>query len=293
MKKSIKWVLGTAGVLVAMGLLLRGVGFVMGGRRESRQYYEGRWEELHMDGRWGLIDISPDGVSVGGENGIRVDSDGVSVGGEHGIHVDHHGIEHEGKKQLVESGALAGITEIDVEVDCGDIYLQEGENCSVSLDWNPTNYAMSYQVEDGVLKVEDESWGSGKLADGFSVVCRVILTVPADMELDSLQLSTDMGDISVDAALSVSEAELSTDLGDVTCRGLLARELTAESDLGDVTVEVPAECKDLSYALSTDLGEVSFNGEPRRNPTTVVQGNEKYSVEARSSLGNVNLEYLG
>ena len=36
MKKGTKWVLGTAGTLMVVGLLLRGVGFVMGGGRESR-----------------------------------------------------------------------------------------------------------------------------------------------------------------------------------------------------------------------------------------------------------------
>ncbi len=293
MKKGTKWVLGTAGTLVAVGLVLRGVGFLMGGAGESRQYYEQKREEFHQDWEWGPVEVSPEGVSVGGENGIRVDSGGVSIGGEHGIHVEHHGTGHGEKKQIVESGTLTGITGIDVEINCGDISLQEGEECSVSLDWNLSNYTMSYQVEDGILKVEDESWGSGGIEHSFSFACRVILTIPADMELKSLHLSTDMGDISADASFTAGEAELSTDLGDVVCRGLRARELEAESDLGDVTVEVPADCKDLSYTLSTDLGEVSFNGEPQRNPTVVIRSNEKYSVEAKSSLGNVSLEYLG
>lgn len=291
MKKGTKWVLGTAGTLMAVGLLLRGVGFVMGGGRESRQYYEDRWEELHLDKRWGLIDISPEGVSVGGENGIRVDSGGVSIGGEHGIHVDHHGSEHGESKQVVESGALTGIREIDVEVDCGDIWLEAGEECSVSLDWNLSDYTMSYRVEDGVLKVEDESWGSGKLANGFSIACRVILTVPDDMSLDRLHLSTDMGDISADAAISVNKAELSTDLGDVTCRGLRALELEAESDLGDVAVELPEDCVDPGYSLSTDLGEVYVNGRAEKGSTAVTKGKGSYFVEAQTSLGNVTLEY--
>lgn len=291
MKKGTKWVLGTAGVLMAVGLLLRGTGFLMGGGRESRHYYEQRWEELRHDWDGGLIEAGPDGVLIGGENGICVDSDGVSIGGEHGIHVGHHDWEHGESKQVVESGALTGIREIDVEIDCGDIWLEAGEECSVSLDWNLSDYAMNYRVEDGVLKVEDESWGSGKLADNFSIACRVILTVPDDMSLDRLHLSTDMGDISVDGAFAAEEAELSTDLGDVTCRGLSARELEAESDLGDVRVELPEDCTDPGYSLSTDLGEVYVNGRTEKGSTAVTKGKGGYFVEAQTSLGNVTLEY--
>lgn len=291
MKKGTKWILGTAGILVAAGLLFLGVGFVMGGGRESRHYYEQRWEELRQDGVRGAVEAGPDGVSIGGENGIRVDSGGVSIGGEHGIHVGHHGSEYGENKQALESGALTGIREIDVEVDCGDIWLETGEECSVSLDWNLSDYTMSYRVEDGVLKVEDESWGSGKLANGFSVACRVILTVPDNMSLDRLYLSTDMGDISADAAISVNRAELSTDLGDVTCRGLRALELEAESDLGDVAVELPEDCTDPGYSLSTDLGEVYVNGRTEKGSTAVTKGKGSYFVEAQTSLGNVTLEY--
>ena len=64
MKKGTKWVLGTAGTLVAVGLILRGVGFVMGGGRESRQYNEGRMDEFRWD--WGSVKVSPDGISVVG-----------------------------------------------------------------------------------------------------------------------------------------------------------------------------------------------------------------------------------
>ncbi len=298
MKKGTKWVLGTAGTLVAVGLILRGVGFVMGGGRESRQYYEGRLEEFRWD--WGSVKVSPDGISVGGENGIQVDSSGVSIGGEQGIHVEHHSSERGEKKQYVESGALTGITGIDVEIDCGDIYLQEGEECSVSMDWNLSNYAISYWVEDGVLKVEDESWGISGIEHGFSITSQIVLTVPAGMELDRLHLSTNMGDIEAEASLAAQKAELSTDLGDVTSRGLRVWELEAESDLGDVTVRVPEEYMGLGYSLSTDLGEILVNGRGQagseheasvRSGKMYCEGEGEYFVKAESSLGNVVLEY--
>lgn len=291
MKRSTKWVLGTAGTLLILGLIFRGVGLVMGGGRESRHYYEQRWEELRQNRGWGLMEVTPDRVTIGGENGICLDDEGIRIGGEHGIHVDHHSTEYGENKQVVESGTLSGIREMDVEIDCGDIRIKSGETCAASLNWNLSDYAMSYRVEDGVLKVEDESWGSGKLASGFSIDCGVVLTIPDDMSLDRLHLSTDMGDISVDGAFAAEEAELSTDMGDVTCRGLLARELEVESDLGDVKVELPEKCINPGYNLSTDLGEICVNGRTEKGSAAVAKGKGGYFVEAQTSLGNVTLEY--
>lgn len=294
MKKAIKICLALAGTLFALGLVLHLAGTAMGGRRECLQYYEDRWENIsHSD--WGHILVNSDGVHIGGESGIHVDSDGVSIGGEHGIQVGHHGGNgHWGKKQALESGELTGINAIEVDVDCGDIWIQEGETLAVSLDWNLNNYTMSYEVKDGVLKVKDESLGSHNSSFDVDIACKVLITVPSGTALDKLELSTDMGDIEVDAAITAKKANLSTDLGDVNCLGLQAKELKAESDLGDVELHLPDGKEEYTWKLETNMGELTENGEKRSGGL----GNVAYrsgigpnSVEASSSLGNVGIYF--
>lgn len=295
MKGAAKWFLATAGTLLVVGLLLRGVGFALGGRTESRCYFEDIWED-HDWGEgssWGAIRIAPGEIHIGGENGIHVDGESVDIGGDRGIHVGHRsGNGHSGQELLVESGVLTGVTSIEADLDCGDIRVREGESLTLSLSWNLNNYTMRYQVENGVLKVEDESWGNAK-NNQMNIKCEALLTIPAGTALDVLELSTGWGDIEVDAAVTTREADLSTELGDVVCRKLQAIELGVESELGDVTVAVPAECKGLSYSLSTDLGEVRLNGKTQKNPTVVVLSDNGYYVEAETDLGDVDLEYMG
>lgn len=289
MKKGIKICLSLAGVLFALGVVLFLTGSALGGRRESTQYFEERWGDLSRNRAWGPILVNSNGVHIGGENGIHVDSEGVDIGGANGIHVGHNsGNPNSEKKQLVQSGELTGITSVEAELSWGDLWIQEGEDFALSLEWNQSGYAMSYQVENGVLRVKDED-GRHKIGDNFTIACKMILTVPAGTELDTLDLSTDMGDIQIDAALTAGEADLSTDLGDVNCRGLLAREMEVQSDLGDVSVTVPSDCEGLSYSLSADLGEVLLNGQTQTNPTHVTAEKENYFLEASSSLGNVSL----
>lgn len=293
MKRTVKISLSLAGGLCAVGIVLWLAGFFMGGRAEVNRYYAERWNTFPWQGLFGPIRVNTEGIHIGGENGIHVDSSGVSIGGEHGIQVGHHSeSDHSGRKQQLETGALTGVTSVEVDVDCGDVWVQEGDQVSASLSWNLSNYELNYRVENGVLKVESESWGIGHIGT-LNINCKVIVTVPAGTALDGLEISTDMGDVEVDAAIAVQKAELSTNLGDVVCRNLQARELDAESDLGDITVAVPAECKGLSYDLSTDLGEVYFNGQRQKSSVVVVKSDQEYYVEAKTSLGNVNLEYAG
>ncbi len=293
MKKVIKICLALAGTLFALGLTLNLVGTAMGGRSESIQYYEDHWEDISQNYDWGNFQVNADGVHIGGENGIHVDSGGVSIGGNHGIHVGHHnGNGSPSRNQLLESGNLTGITAVEVDVDCGDIWLQEGSEFSVSLDWNLKNYAMSYQVEDGILKVGDESWGN--VNANTDIACKVLITVPSGTALDEIELSTDMGDIEVDAAITAREASISTNLGDVACRNLQAMELDAESDLGDVKLHLPSVREDYTWDLETSLGDLILGGEKQSGGMGTITncgGAGKNMVEASTSLGNVEVDF--
>lgn len=300
MKRWIKWCLGTAGVLAVLGLVLHSIGFFLGGREESRRYFEQHWEENWADlDRWsgtlGQVHVSSDGVHIGGTNGIHVDSDGVNIGGEHGIHVGHHGGgSYSGEKQLVESGELTGITAIEVDVDCGDIWLQEGDACGVSLDWNMSNYAMSYQVENGVLKVEDESWEGTKWGDNFNIESKVILTVPAGTALDALDLSTEFGDIEVDAAITARSAELSTSMGDINCRSLQAGELDAESDMGDVNLHLPGSQEEYNWDLETNMGALTVDGQKQSSgmgEISALGGYGPNNVKAQADMGDIQVHF--
>ena len=291
MKRGIKICLALAGTLFALGLTLNLVGTAMGGRRESNRYFEDRWEEISYDREWGPILVGSDGIHIGGENGIHVDSGGVSIGGDSGIHVGHGDA---GEKRVLESGKLEGITSVEVDVDCGDLRLQKGEEFAVSLGWNLRNYTMRYWVEDGVLKVEDESWGGGKWGDNFNVECKMILTVPAEWALDVLRLSTEFGDIEVDVDITAGEVDLSTSMGDVVCRSLQARDLEAKSDLGDVVIHLPGEQEEYTWDLETSMGTLTVDGQTQNSgmgDITALGGDGPNYVEAEAAMGDIQIHF--
>ena len=289
MKRAAKFSLSLAGMLLAVGIICMVSGAVMGGRGETDRYFESHMKDPAWSGLW------HDGIHIGGEDGIHLDSTGVDIGGEHGIHWKHRGGEPvPGTNSTSQNGALKNITAIDVDVDCADVEIREGEDCSVALDWNLNNYSMSWTVEDNELKVTSESWPN-VLPNSFDMGCKVAITLPAGTVLEELDLSTNLGDIDVDASFTARTAELSTDLGDVTCRGLQAGELDAESDLGDVELHMPNGREDYSWELETSMGELYLDGEKRSGGLGDIAehgGSGRNLLEASSSLGNVQV-YFG
>ncbi len=282
MKRTLKLCLALAGGFLMLGLVCTAVGALMGGRADSDRYFREKWSGSPWDDALERVEDLFD----------------------HAEQLDRHQEEllghipgSKGSGSYGESGgtypiSLDDITAVQVDVDCADIRVQEGETPSVDLNWNLSNYAIGYEIEEGTLKVTSESWGHSQLPDNFHIDCTVLLTLPAGTRLDRLELSTDMGDVEAQAALTVNEAELSTDLGDVICQNLLADTLEAETDLGDVELHLPGKRADYYWELETNMGELSIDGEKQSGGMGELfcrGGNGEKQIEAGSSLGNVEL----
>lgn len=259
MKRFVKWCLILTGVLLAVGIGLRVAGAIMGGRAESNSYYARRWDDFAGHWDWPM-------------GGLL------------------------GETQTKDSGAITdAISAIDVSVDCGDITLRQGECFSVSMAWNLRGFTLDYEIEDGVLKVESDS-KSGFLNGVSGWKNEVTITVPTVCALKSLELSTNLGDVDVDADITVTEADLSTALGDVECKGIWAEELTAGTDLGDVDVSLPGTRGDYRWELETSLGELAMNGEKQSGdaPGAKLRGGKGVNyVTAHSNLGDVSVSFVG
>lgn len=259
MKRFVKWCLILAGVLLVLGVGLHVVGAVMGGRAESNSYFARRWNDFAGHWDWPM-------------GGLL------------------------GETKTKDSGVINDpITAIDVDVDCGDVTLRQGEYFSVYMEWNLRGFTLDYEVEDGVLKVESDS-KSGFLNGVSGWKNEVTVTVPAWAMLDKVDLSTNLGDVDVDAIFMVDEADLNTALGDVECEGVWAGELTAETDLGDVDVRLPGSRGDYRWELETSLGELSVNGEKQSGdvPGAKLRGGMGSNrVTANSSLGDVSVSFTG
>lgn len=270
MKRFMKWCLILAGVLLVTGIGLHVAGAVMGGRAESNSYFARRWDSV--SDHW--LGVLPRLEEIAG-------------------------LERE--MQQVSDEELTNIHAIEVDIDYGDIgiapQVNNKETFSVFLFWNLRGYELNYTVENGILKVSDESWGR-HFWGGSNSECSVLIRVPEWAVLNELDLSTDLGDVFVSgASIIVNEADLSTNLGDVSWSDThCIQELDAGTDLGDVSITMPWGRENYYWELETDLGEVTVDGAAQGGD--VVGGSSRGGtgdcfISASSNLGDVGLYFDG
>lgn len=129
-----------------------------------------------------------------------------------------------------------------------------------------------------------------------------------------LDVKTNMGDVGLHG-VHAQEVKAKSDLGDVECYDTqVEKELTLDSSLGDVAlgmeelwdgveidletsmgqVEATLGCyeRDCEYELKCSLGEVAVNGLGRGDKAEQ-RGNHPYQLVAKSSLGDVNVDFIG
>jgi len=315
MKKPDKRFLMFLAIFFCVGLGLNLVGKAMGGERQIKEIVYSSVDRVIGTGDFGQVYVGSEGIHIGGKNGVHVSQAGIMIGGEHGVIIGPGGVFIGGlglsntgvasvtemedtailggvdKTGLFSDGSEVGyFTELDVDIDLGDVYLVCGDRYSVDVTYKDgQNYRLLWETDGDTLKVWSESdWGFHGVD---SPEATVVVTVRSGAALKNIKLSTDLGDVvaEVDGVRCV-EADLSSDLGDVNCTGLTAHELEAESDLGDVTVGFPQQ-EGVSYEASADLGSLDVMGShwSGNGSTSYTASPEKYRVEVHSSLGNVLL----
>lgn len=262
MRSATKVLLGTALSLLVVGGTLNAVGAAMGGREESRSAGE---------------------LYIGGERGIHLSSGKMSIGGWG----EKDGFSDDGTAVI-----LSPFTDLEVNVDLADISVVEGENYAVDLTWGSDYFKLSYQLKDGKLRIWNEAY-DGDLDRDVEGAC-VIVTLPDGAELGEVDISTDLGSVTWEAAAGARKAELSTDLGSIVCSGLLARELEASSDLGSVDVSLPGPREDFRWELEGSMGQLSLDGETQSGgmgELLVTGGTGEYMVKASADLGSVDVSF--
>ena len=168
-----------------------------------------------------------------------------------------------------ESASLEAFDRIAVDALVMDLIVKEGSD--YSLDYRATeNLVMAYKVENGKLIISQKKKGS-MIGNNSAVLT---LTVPADTQLervdvgidvgdvelknlnaDYIEADVDVGDITVEHA-ALGQGVIESDTGDVKVKNSSFVQLDISSDVGDVDVESSIDISDYSYDLKTDVGEV-------------------------------------
>ncbi len=147
------------------------------------------------------------------------------------------------------------ITSVDLELSAGEVVYRTGDQFAVTVE--RVNYPEVEVVEDsGTLRISE----APGVATSYGIsACKVNITVPADAELDVLELDVDAGSVTA-SDVSAARLDVSVDAGSATIEGVTADEAILEVDAGSIEVAGFAGLEDANVTLEVELGEVVFLG---------------------------------
>jgi hypothetical protein len=185
--------------------------------------------------------------------------------------------------------ALSDFSEISIDCSVADLTIKSGSDYRLSFsgvsDLEPTA-----SVKDGVLTIKQPN--STSLGIHNTNNCKMTLTVPDDCKLDSIDVSSDVGDILFDG-LTASTVYISSDVGDITLTGCDFSEFDATSDIGDIELNSGVDLSDAKISLITDLGTVSVNGTSHKTEFQQESSDKEMmlSLSAETNIGDISVEY--
>ena len=157
------------------------------------------------------------------------------------------------------SGAmeLDTFSSMDISVVAADVRIVSGESFSLSYQLHENEALVRAEVDGDTLKFHTEATGP-RISGGD---WHVTVTVPADTQLDSLDITTVSGDIE-DSGHTCDEASLCTTSGVIQLSGVTANQLDASTVSGSLGItgsvsELSVESVSGSIDLDGDFGEIN------------------------------------
>lgn len=267
MKKFFKWSAITAGILLALGLILILAATVTGGHKAVISMAQGigeiNWTELdevlesvdNME-----FNIGEDGVNVSfGTNAGNLTVNGVTVSA--------------GEQE--ESFASEEIRKLDLSLSAGEFLIRKKDAADGKIDLCVTGFGeCKYEVIGDTLVIDGYHDNIGIHTGSAD---KMIVDVPADMKLEKVTAEMGAGQLIMDE-IAAGEMEIHVGAGALELDSICADEFLVQLGAGQVIAE---DVDILNAAVDVSMGECSMTGEIRGN------------LKANCDMGDLTMELLG
>jgi len=203
--------------------------------------------------------------------------------------------------ELVNGGLEGGDLEFEVENGVLTVSSTKAVEVFPNLDAVDRRVSLTipegHALEDVVIhtKLGDVDWSAVSEARSLDLSTNLgEVTCYERIAAQELEMHSDMGDIYVSNGggdpSQISDAKLTTSMGDVSVYNVSAGELTAETSMGDISLYIEQDPSEVNYDLTTDMGEVWVDNDLRRTSARQEGREGAPSITAHTSMGDVSLD---
>ena len=195
-------------------------------------------------------------------------------------------------------------TNIEVKVNVIDVYIQSGDKYEVKIECDE-RVKPELEIKDNILILKSLQ-DVNNIPYNTKNVCYI--TVPADTELGSININSDVGDVQIDNTLAqniiltvsvgdvivngsdIKTCDIEASVGDVTLTDTKFDNIQAQVDTGDTQITTTENLSDYSFDITTDVGDISINNDEYEEKYTKTGSADK-QIKVISSVGCVKVNY--
>ncbi len=195
-------------------------------------------------------------------------------------------------------------TNIEVKVNVIDVYIQSGDKYEVKIECDE-RVKPEFEIKDNILILKSLQ-DVNNIPYNTKNVCYI--TVPADTELGSVNINSDVGDVQIDNILAqniiltvavgdvivngsdIKTCDIDASVGDVTLTDTKFDNIQAQVDTGDTQITTTENLSDYSFDITTDVGDISINNDEYEEKYTKTGSADK-QIKVTSSVGYVKVNY--
>lgn len=167
---------------------------------------------------------------------------------------------------------LNAFENLDIDVDVSNITIERGSTYSASYSCQNIE-SPTFRVDDNTLIVtqKKKSFRWGAVTNQW---CDITITVPSDAIINTANIESDVGDISL-SDLTIQTSSLSSDVGNIEAINCELGDADIESDVGDVDLE---RCTFANLEVDADIGEIDIS---------TTQSLDDYTLKFTSGIGEI------
>ena len=194
--------------------------------------------------------------------------------------------ETDGKFSHTESKELNKFDSIRIEGNVMAVTIGQGKGYSATVWYSSRKLVPSYEISGGRLTI-NQPYYSRKLTTNGK--CRVDITVPAGVELDSVTLNVDVGAVEI-KDVAIKDAEIKTDVGAVSVEEVDFEELSINTDVGAVMVELNNPVSEYNIDVKSDVGEVVVDGKKAKRHKYRGDGTTRKRIKINADVGGIEIK---
>ncbi len=180
---------------------------------------------------------------------------------------------------------IPSFTKVSARGQIMAITVERGQDYHISAKYNHKKLCPEYSIQDGCLKIS-QSKAHGKF--GGNNKCKLEITVPYGVTLDSLDIKVDVGAIEL-SGFDIKSGDIDTDVGAIAISQVEFDELDISSDVGAVAIELISPAEEYTISASSSVGAISVDGKNAKRRYSS-KGSTGKTLRIHTDVGGVEIK---